>query len=636
MKMPEKIDERLFAPCGMNCMACCRHCVSKRPCPGCFGGDGGKPEHCRKCGIRDCARERGLAYCFACPDYPCKPVKNLDRSYRKRYQASLMENGAAVKARGLEAFLAAQREEFTCPACGGAVSLHDAACSECGRPRPRGGLTPAGKRGGKGVQWVRPAAAEGECARMMLKILLIAACLGAVLLDAAKKLDLLGRWHMALCALLLPHALFWWQRLSRLGGAGLWAVRLAVGVYFAWTLLRLLFFPARDYQTENRRVRVLWAGRMALRGGLLLLLMQAVFYLWVLPPLAGGLPGWVVPADLAAAFLLVALVILGGALRILFTCRRLGIVKRVLLVLNLWIPVVNLFLMLWLCRAARDEYDHECYREEARRVRAERDVCRTRYPLLLVHGVGFRDLKYFNYWGRIPRELQRNGAAVYYGHQQAWGTIEDNAEAIRAKILEIQTETGCEKVNIIAHSKGGLDARYLITRLGMGEAVASLTTISTQHRGSELLDLLGKLPDGLYRKICGMVDAAFRKVGDRAPDACTASRQLAPAFAEAFNAETPDDPRVSYRSWATVMKNPLSDPLLSIPYFLLRCVRGPNDGLVCIDSAKWGTFGGVLSSRRRRGISHGDIIDLKREDYRGFDVIEWYVGLVSRLRDDGF
>lgn len=90
---------------------------------------------------------------------------------------------------------------------------------------------------------------------MMLKILLIAACLGAVLLDAAKKLDLLGRWHMALCALLLPHALFWWQRLSRLGGAGLWAVRLAVGVYFAWTLLRLLFFPARDYQTENRRVR---------------------------------------------------------------------------------------------------------------------------------------------------------------------------------------------------------------------------------------------------------------------------------------------------------------------------------------------------------------------------------------------
>lgn len=84
------------------------------------------------------------------------------------------------------------------------------------------------------------------------------------------------------------------------------------------------------------------------------------------------------------------------------------------------------------------------------------------------------------------------------------------------------------------------------------------------------------------------------------------------------------------------MKNPLSDPLLSNPCFLLRCFKGRNDGLVCIDSAKWGVFGGVLSNRHRRGISHGDIIDLKRKDYRGFDVIEWYVGHVSALRGAGF
>lgn len=122
--------------------------------------------------------------------------------------------------------------------------------------RPRGGLTPAGKRGGKGVQWVRPAAAEGECARMMLKILLIAACLGAVLLDAAKKLDLLSRWHMALCALLLPHALFWWQRAlpprrcGPLGGAA------GGGRLFRLDAPAPAVFPARDYQTENRRVRV--------------------------------------------------------------------------------------------------------------------------------------------------------------------------------------------------------------------------------------------------------------------------------------------------------------------------------------------------------------------------------------------
>ena len=43
-----------------------------------------------------------------------------------------------------------------------------------------------------------------------------------------------------------------------------------------------------------------------------------------------------------------------------------------------------------------------------------------------------------------------------------------------------------------------------------------------------------------------------------------------------------------------------------------------------------------MKNDRRRGISHGDIIDLKREDYRGFDVVEEYVKIVSRLRRLGY
>ncbi len=45
------------------------------------------------------------------------------------------------------------------------------------------------------------------------------------------------------------------------------------------------------------------------------------------------------------------------------------------------------------------------------------DECRTRYPVVLVHGAGFRDLKWPVYWGRIPNALIRNGASVYYGLQ---------------------------------------------------------------------------------------------------------------------------------------------------------------------------------------------------------------------------
>lgn len=127
----------MFAPCGMNCMVCYRHCNHKKPCAGCLGSDAGKPEHCRRCDIKDCAGGRGLSYCFACPDYPCKRIRNLEKSYNRRYAASLMENSAAVQAVGLEAFLEGQRADFTCPACGGVISLHDAACSECDRKQGR-------------------------------------------------------------------------------------------------------------------------------------------------------------------------------------------------------------------------------------------------------------------------------------------------------------------------------------------------------------------------------------------------------------------------------------------------------------------------------------------------------------------
>lgn len=126
-------------------------------------------------------------------------------------------------------------------------------------------------------------------------------------------------------------------------------------------------------------------------------------------------------------------------------------------------------------------------------------LCASRYPIVMLHGIGFRDLQYFNYWGRIPKELVRNGAIVYYGHQEAWGTIENNAQIIKETIHKVLEENHCDKVNIIAHSKGGLDARYLISGLHMEDQVASLTTISTPHRGSELLNILNKLPDGIYR-----------------------------------------------------------------------------------------------------------------------------------------
>lgn len=132
MKMPvESIDTMMFAPCGMNCKVCYKHCYHKKPCEGCRKNDFGKPEHCRKCKIKDCIKLQGLTYCFECTSYPCKLIKNLEKSYKKRYQASLMENSVYVQTYGLEEFMIQQKEKYTCLKCGGIISIHDRECSEC-------------------------------------------------------------------------------------------------------------------------------------------------------------------------------------------------------------------------------------------------------------------------------------------------------------------------------------------------------------------------------------------------------------------------------------------------------------------------------------------------------------------------
>ena len=171
-------------------------------------------------------------------------------------------------------------------------------------------------------------------------------------------------------------------------------------------------------------------------------------------------------------------------------------------------------------------------------------LCASRYPVIMLHGIGFRDLQYFNYWGRIPKELVRNGAIVYYGHQEAWGTIENNAAIIKETIHKVLEENHCDKVNIIAHSKGGLDARYLISGLHMEDQVASLTTISTPHRGSELLNILNKLPDSIYRMVSSLFDLTYRRMGDQHPDCYHASKQLSSEFCQEFNEKYPDSPKV--------------------------------------------------------------------------------------------
>jgi hypothetical protein len=133
MKMPNKIETSMFAPCGMNCMVCYVHLKKKKPCGGCLCEYINKPDRCNTCKIKMCAQNKGFTYCFDCNEFPCKQIKTLEKSYQKRYQVSLVENGEQAKEKGLVAFMEKERNRWTCAICGGVISLHDKECSECGK-----------------------------------------------------------------------------------------------------------------------------------------------------------------------------------------------------------------------------------------------------------------------------------------------------------------------------------------------------------------------------------------------------------------------------------------------------------------------------------------------------------------------
>ncbi|MBO4364016.1 MAG: alpha/beta hydrolase [Clostridia bacterium] len=140
-----------------------------------------------------------------------------------------------------------------------------------------------------------------------------------------------------------------------------------------------------------------------------------------------------------------------------------------------------------------------------------------KYPVLLEHGMGFRDRKRICYWGRIPKRLEREGVRVFFGGQDSNGSVDDNAAFLAERVRRLAEENGIEKFNVIAHSKGGLEMRRAIAGLGIAPFVASLTTIATPHRGSKTMDFFMKIPRFLMKAGCAVCDLWFRITGDRHP-----------------------------------------------------------------------------------------------------------------------
>ena len=107
-----------------------------------------------------------------------------------------------------------------------------------------------------------------------------------------------------------------------------------------------------------------------------------------------------------------------------------------------------------------------------------------KHPLVLCHGIGGSKpgLPYFY---SIVEDMEDAGCRAFRWPVERYSNIETRAKSLQKRIeWYITNSPDITKVNLIAHSMGGLDSRYYISSLGGHRYVSSLTTIATPHRGS--------------------------------------------------------------------------------------------------------------------------------------------------------
>ena len=245
------------------------------------------------------------------------------------------------------------------------------------------------------------------------------------------------------------------------------------------------------------------------------------------------------------------------------------------------------------------------------------------------------------YWHGIKEALTAQGATVITASVPPSSSIADRAAKLTDDIRAAHAAD--TPVNIIAHSMGGLDARYMISNILPRQQdtassrlrVASLTTISTPHRGSPFADYVLHQSSGI------MYLPRLYAVLERAGLGTQAFSQLTTQYMrDEFNPHTTDDPSVRYFSYGAVMGTP---PLLSpfrVPKRILDRAEGMNDGLVSVESSRWGTYQGTLV-----GVNHMDLINWPNKVRwmmkgwmgvkRRFNAVAFYLGIADMLAKEG-
>lgn len=209
-------------------------------------------------------------------------------------------------------------------------------------------------------------------------------------------------------------------------------------------------------------------------------------------------------------------------------------------------------------------------------------------PLVLHHGlfgydsVGVGKLRWAYFQG-IDKALRKLGHPLIVTKVHPTGGITRRAAELKSQLETARADLngdGRSKIILVAHSMGGLDARYMLHQLGMADRVAALLTVTTPHRGSPYADWcvrhLGKRLGGF--ELMEMLGLDVHAIEDLTTESCAR-----------FNEKITDVPGVAYFSVSAAREWPKVAPFVLHSHRVIAEVEGDNDGLVSVHSAKWGT-----------------------------------------------
>jgi triacylglycerol lipase len=247
-----------------------------------------------------------------------------------------------------------------------------------------------------------------------------------------------------------------------------------------------------------------------------------------------------------------------------------------------------------------------------------------RFPVVFCHGMLAMSMlrrhipEEPNYFAHLRTFLSERGVQALFPRVEPTGGVAGRAEQLRD---QIRRWTG-EPVNIIAHSMGGLDARFLISRLGFADRVRSLTTIASPHQGTPLADWFVTNWRDRVPLLRGLEALGVKVDG---------FRDCRRAACRALNDTTPDAASVAYFCYVGAVAVERVTPLLRRSWHFMTSLEGPNDGLVSARSARRGEYLGTLAVDHFAQTPDGLFVH-PAED---FDAVGFYSRLVEDLARRG-